>query len=75
MSDQIPECKKAFNCLECDNADKCEKWIEYKEKEKARVLELAKEMPLIVKYFGLGGLKEGNIKDWKKKLAKMSFGC
>ncbi|MCK4665964.1 hypothetical protein KAU33_04400 [Candidatus Dependentiae bacterium] len=75
MSDQIPECKKAFNCLECDCVDKCKKWTEYKEKEKARALELAKEMPLIVKYFGLGGLKEGTIEDWREKLAKMSFGC
>lgn len=75
MSDQIPECKKAFDCHECKSADECEKWTEYREKEKARALKLAMEMPLILRYFGLGGLKEGSVEDWKKKLAVMSFGC
>ena len=75
MSDQIPKCKKAFNCHDCKDINECKLWNEYKEKEKARAMELAKEMPLIIKYFGLGGLKEGTIEDWQKKLAVMSFGC
>jgi len=75
VSDQIPECKKAFDCLECDDADKCKKWNEHKEREKDMALELAEEMPILIEYFGFCALKEGNIKDWQKKLEELAFGC
>ena len=75
MSDQIPECTKAFDCRECDKNCECKDWNDYREKEKARALKLAEEMPLIIRYFGMGGLKVGSIEDWQKKLAIMSFGC
>lgn len=75
MSDQVPDCKKAFNCRDCDNKDDCEKWNEYKEKEKARALKLAEEMPILIKYFGFCALKGGTIEDWQKILEKLSFGC
>lgn len=75
MSDQIPECKKAFNCRDCKDINECKKWIEYKEREKTRALKLAEEMPILIKFFGFCGLKEGSIKDWQKKLEELSFGC
>ena len=75
MSDQIPECKKAFDCRECDKNCECKDWNDYREKKKAEALKMAEEMPIIVEYFDFCGLRYGSIEDWQKKLAKMSFGC
>ena len=76
MSDQVPKCRKrVFNCLECDEKSECKEWNVILEDERTRGEDLLKEMPLIIEFFGVCGLKHGNIEDWKNKLAEMAFGC
>ena len=76
MSEQVPECKKReFNCLECNEKNKCKKWNAVLEEEKAEALKMAEELPIIINYFGVCGLRQGNIEKWKKKLEEMAFGC
>ena len=64
-----------FSCLECDEKDDCKEWNAILEEQRIRAKEMLKEMPLIIEYFGVCGLKQGNIEKWKKKLEEMSFGC
>ena len=76
MNSQVPICRKrVFNCLECDEKDGCKEWITLLEDQRIKSEEMMKEMPIIVEFFGMCGLKHGNIEKWKKKLEELSFGC
>lgn len=76
MNDQVLNCRKrVFNCHECDDKSDCNEWNEMLKEEQIRGEDLLKEMPLIIKYFGVCGLKQGNIEKWKKKLEELAFGC
>ena len=76
MNSQVPNCRKrVFSCLECDEKDECKEWNAILENERIIAEGMLEEMPLIIKYFGVCGLRKGTIENWKKKLAEMSFGC
>ena len=76
MSKQVTDCRKReFSCLDCNEKNECKEWNAILEEQRIRAEEMLKEMPLIIEFFGVCGLKQGNIEKWKKKLAEMSFGC
>ena len=76
MSNQVPKCRKReFSCLDCNEKTECKEWNAILEEQRIRAEEMLKEMPLIIEFFGVCGLKQGNIKKWKKKLEELSFGC
>lgn len=75
MSDQVPECKKAFSCKECERVESCDLYAKFREKREAIALKLVEDMPILIKFFGFCALKGGNIEDWQKILEKLSFGC
>ena len=76
MNSQVPNCRKrVFTCLECDEKDECKEWFTILEEERIKAEEMLKEMPIIVEFFGVCGLRKGTVEDWKNKLAEMAFGC
>jgi len=75
MSKQVPKCMTAFNCRECEKRSDCKEWNKILEEERIRSEELLAQMPELIDLFGLCTFRTGNKEDWKKELAKLSFGC
>lgn len=75
MSKEVPRCGKSSSCHDCDENEKCKVWNDIIEYEKNMSDKLLQDLPIIIKNFGVCGMKQGTIEDWKKKLEKLSFGC